>query len=235
MKNIPIEERIIFALDVDSSEKAKQWVKLLEPHIHFYKVGLQLFLSSWFSIVDWIIERGHKVMLDLKFFDIPKTVALAMRQLQDRKITFVTVHGQSPIIRAAVAEKKDLKVLAVTVLTSVSEEGIRELGFHGKIEDLVLRMAKRALELGCDGIVSSGHEAKYLRSFLGKEFYIVTPGIRPTRYCNDDQKRIVGPKDAILNGADYIVVGRPISTAEDPLAMVESMQHAISSALSQLS
>ena len=237
MKTIPLEERIIFALDVDSVELAKAWVERLESHIWFYKVGLQLFLAGWFHIVDWIIKRNHKVMLDLKFFDVPETVKLAVMQLRDRGVTFATVHGNDPILRAAVAAKGEIKILAVTVLTSFGQEDMQDiLGAPANIEDLVYLRARRALDLGCDGVVSSGLEAKRLRHELGERFLVVTPGIRPgiNREINlDDQKRIVTARGAIENGADHIVVGRPISTAPDPIAMVTSMQREIREALSK--
>ncbi|MDY0041466.1 MAG: orotidine-5'-phosphate decarboxylase [Desulforhabdus sp.] len=234
-KDIPLNERIIFALDVDSPDLAQEWVKRLESHVKFYKVGLQLFLAGWFPIVDWITGRGHKVMVDLKFFDIPETVALSVRQLRDRNVTFTTVHGNDPIIRAAVREKGALKILAVTVLTSFGEDDMREMGFTGKVEDLVLLRARRALQLGCDGVVSSGLEAKRLRDDLGQNLLIVTPGIRPGRNIEiqeDDQKRIMTAQKAIVNGADFIVVGRPIAQAKDPIAVVESMQSEMEKSLS---
>ncbi len=229
-KNIPLKERIIFALDVGSKEEAEKWIDLLGDHISFYKVGLQLFLAGWFPVIDMITQRGHKVMVDLKLFDVPETVKLALRQLKDRNITFTTVHGNDPILRAAVRERNGIKILAVTVLTSFAEEDMREMGLSGTIEDLVLVRAKRALSLGCDGIVSSGLEAPRLRDALGDNFLIVTPGIRPGQNIEipeDDQKRIVTAQDAIINGADYVVVGRPISKAKDPVAVVESMQREI--------
>ena len=162
-KNIPLNERIIFALDVDSPEKAREWVTRLESHIGFYKVGLQLFLAGWFPVIDWITGRGHKVMVDLKFFDVPETVKLAVRQLKNRGVTFATVHGNDPILRAAVNETKDdeLKILAVTLLTSFGEEDMKE--FFGKpinIEEYVFVRARRALSVGCHGVISSGLEAR---------------------------------------------------------------------------
>jgi orotidine-5'-phosphate decarboxylase len=229
-KNIPLNERIIFALDVGSKEEAEKWIDLLGDHISFYKVGLQLFLAGWFPVIDMITQRGHKVMVDLKLFDVPETVKLALRQLKDRNITFTTVHGNDPILRAAVGERNGIKILAVSVLTSFGEEDMREMGLSGTIEDLVLVRAKRALSLGCDGVVSSGLEAPRLRDALGDNFLIVTPGIRPGQNIEipeDDQKRIVTAQDAIINGADYVVVGRPISKAKDPVAVVESMQREI--------
>ncbi len=230
IKNIPLNERIIFALDVASPELAKTWVQRLESHVGFYKVGLQLFLAGWFPIVDWIVKRGHKVMVDLKFFDVPETVKLAVEQLTDRGVTFATIHGNDPILRAAVSVKKDLHLLAVTVLTSFGEEDMREMGLTGSVADLVLFRARRALEIGCDGIVSSGLEARRLREHLGQNFLVVTPGIRPGQNVEvvaDDQKRIVTAQDAVINGADHVVVGRPISTAADPVAVVEAMQEEI--------
>jgi orotidine-5'-phosphate decarboxylase len=238
MKDIPLDERIIFALDMDSAQLAEGWVQRLESHIKFYKVGLQLFLAGWFHIVDWIVNRGHKVMIDLKFFDVPETVKLAMRQLRDRGITFATVHGNDPILRAAVEAKAGVKILSVTVLTSFGQEDMEEmLGSSMKIEDLVYGRARRALELGCDGVVSSGLEAKRLRDRLGENFLVVTPGIRPganREIDQDDQKRIVTAGEAISNGADHVVVGRPISTAKDPIVVVEAMQTEIMAAMKQV-
>jgi orotidine-5'-phosphate decarboxylase len=235
MKDIPLNERIIFALDVDSVQLAEAWVQRLESHIKFYKVGLQLFLAGWFHVIDWIVERNHRVMVDLKFFDVPETVKLAVRQLRDRGITFATVHGNDPILRAAVEAKADVKLLAVTVLTSFGQEDMEEmLGAPLNIEDLVYVRARRALELGCDGVVSSGLEAKRLRSKLGERLLVVTPGIRPginREIDQDDQKRIMTAGEAIGNGADYIVVGRPVSTAKNPIAVVEAMQKEIVAAL----
>ncbi len=231
MKQIPLAERIIFALDVESPQVAKEWVLRLESHIKFYKVGLQLFLAGWFPIVEWIASRNHKVMVDLKFFDVPETVKLAMVQLRGRGITFATVHGNDPILRAAAAAKDEVKLLAVTVLTSFGQEDMEEIfGGPVNVADLVYRRARRALALGCDGVVSSGLEVPRLRRELGDRFLVVTPGIRPgsNREVDlDDQKRIVTAGRAIANGADHIVVGRPISTASDPLRAVEAMQKEI--------
>ncbi len=230
MKNIPITERIIFALDVNTVEEAEAWVKKLKSHIRFFKVGLQLFLSSWFQSIDMILGHGCKVMCDIKLFDIPETVALAIDTLQNRGVTFVTIHGNDPIIRAAVAHKNELKILSVTVLTSFDESDMREMGMTGSISDMVMIRAKRSIELGCDGIVSSGLEASRMRHEIGPDFLIVTPGIRPgqnIKIREDDQKRIVTAQQAIINGADHVVVGRPIRNAADPIAVVESMQREI--------
>ena len=230
MKNIPVNERIILALDVESPEQARELVIKTESHISFYKVGLQLFMASWFEIIDWLAARGHKVMVDLKFFDIPETVKLAVAQLNKRRVTFATIHGNDPIIRAAVEAKGDLGLLAVTVLTSFGQEDMRAMGMTQSIEDLVYFRAKRALELGCDGVVSSGLEAKRLRDGLGSKLLIVTPGIRPganIREQQDDQQRIVTARQAVADGADYLVVGRPITKAAEPIAVINMLQEEI--------
>ena len=234
MKDIPLNERIILALDVENGEQAKELVKRTESHISFYKVGLQLFMANWFEIVDWLHDRGHKVMVDLKFFDIPETVKLAVAQLNNRGVTFATIHGNDPIIRAAVEAKGDLSLLAVTVLTSFGEDDLQAMGMTKSIEELVYFRAKQALELGCDGVVSSGMEAKRLRDKLGSKLLVVTPGIRPgTNLYNeqDDQQRIVTARKAIADGVDYLVVGRPISKAADPIEVISALQEEIKQGL----
>lgn len=232
-KNIPLRERIILALDVETAEQAKELVLKTESHLGFYKVGLQLFMASWFEIVDWLISRDHRVMVDLKFFDIPETVKLAVAQLNNRGVTFATIHGNDAIIKAALQERGDLKLLAVTVLTSFGEEDLRAMGMTQSIEELVHFRAKRALELGCDGVVCSGLEAERLRADLGDKLLMVTPGIRPGANIDDtsdDQTRIMTAGNAIKNGADYVVVGRPISKAADPVKVIEAMQADIQTA-----
>ena len=233
-KSIPLNERIIFALDVDSADKAKKLVERLESHIRFYKVGLQLFLTGWFPVVQWIAERGHRVMLDLKFYDIPQTVKLAVGQLKGKGVTFATVHGNEPIVSAAVQAGAEVKILAVTVLTSFGQEDMEGfLGVRCEVEDLVLARARRAIDSGADGIVASGVEARRLRSELGSDFLIITPGVRPagTGFGRDDQKRIVTAGQAIRSGADYVVVGRPIRDASDPISVIEAMQEEIAANL----
>jgi orotidine-5'-phosphate decarboxylase len=227
---IPLAERIIVALDVENLEQAKALVKRCESQVSFYKVGLQLFMSSWFESVDWLVDRGHKVMLDLKFFDIPETVRLAVEQVNSRGVSLTTIHGNDPIIRAAVAARGDMRLLAVTVLTSFGEEDMRAMGMTGSVADLVSYRAARALALGCDGVVSSGLEAERLRRELGDRLLIVTPGIRPganVESVEDDQQRVVSAGEAISNGASHVVVGRPISRAADPLAVIARLQEEI--------
>ncbi len=234
MKNIHLDERIIFALDFADPIIAGEWVRKLDNHVKFFKVGLQLFLAGGWPVIDNIIDRGNKVMLDLKFFDIPETVHLAVQQMQNRGVTFATIHGNRPIIEAAVTEKKEMKVLAVTVLTSFDESDMVEMGFTGSVRDLVLIRSRKALELGCDGIVSSALEAEPLRNELGSNFLVVTPGIRPGLNRDvekDDQKRVATAQQAISNGADHVVIGRPISTSPDPLYTVGIIQEEIARGL----
>ncbi len=231
--DIPLEERIIVALDLPSVEEAQTMVKRLDKKVRFYKVGLQLFLAGCYQMVDWLAERGCKIMLDLKLFDVPQTVALAVEQLRNRPVAFATVHGNEEILKAAVEAADDrLKILAVTVLTSLDQRDIEDLGFSCKVEDLVLSRAKRALQVGCHGIVSSGLEVARLREEVGYGLVAVTPGIRPVENRPvDDQKRVMGPKEAMAAGSDYLVIGRPIRNAEDPIAVVEKIQREIEEGL----
>ena len=210
-KNIPPHERLIFALDVPDYDRAKELVEELGDAVHFYKVGLELFMAGdYYAFVDWLTARGKKVFADLKFFDVPKTVESAVRQLSDKGVAFATVHGNQAIMEAAAAAKGDtMKILGVTVLTSLDRGDLDDLGFAVDVEDLVWSRAKRVLETGCDGVISSGMEAPAIREKLGQKILVVTPGIRPVDN-NDDQKRTVNVTQAFENGADYIVVGRPI-------------------------
>lgn len=233
-KNIPLNERIIFALDVPSHEEAMRLIEQLDSEIRFFKVGLQLFMADWFRTIDAIVERGCKVMVDLKFFDIPETVKLAVGQLKNRGVTFATVHGNDPILRAAVQDKGDLKILAVTVLTSFCEDDMRAMGMTGSVADLVLLRSRKALEIGCDGVVASALEAGPLRDELYENFLIVTPGIRPGANVDDgsdDQKRIATAKQAIMNGADHVVIGRPIRDSKDPVTLIRSLRKEIAEGL----
>ncbi|MCI0653655.1 MAG: orotidine-5'-phosphate decarboxylase [Methylococcaceae bacterium] len=219
---------------MDSVEEAERWVTRMESRIGVYKVGLQLFMAGWYPVIEMIRNRGHKVMVDLKFFDIPETVRLAVRELKNRGATFITVHGNEPILKAACEERIGSKILAVTLLTSFDESDMRDMGLSCSIEEFVLHRARKALRIGCDGIISSGLEVKQIRREFGDNFLIVTPGIRPGANVldqDDDQRRITTAEQAIVNGADHVVVGRPIRNAEDPLALVESMQKAIQNGL----
>ncbi len=226
-KNIPNNERLIFAMDLPDCERARQLAEELGDSVIFYKLGLELMMSGgYFELLDWMLARDKKVFADLKFFDIPATVGSAVRQLKNRGASFVTVHGNQSIMEAAAENKGDeLKVLAVTVLTSLDRGDLDDLGFDCDVEELVLSRAKRALEAGCDGVISSGLEVGKLREYIDAKLIVVTPGIRPVdNKPVGDQKRVVSVEQAFRNGADYIVVGRPIRDAESPRVAAESIQ-----------
>jgi orotidine-5'-phosphate decarboxylase len=226
---IPARERLIFAMDVPDAGAARSLAESLGDSVSFYKIGLEVFMSGGgFELLDWLVGRGKRVFVDLKFFDVPATVASAVRNLRNRGVTFTTVHGNQAIMEAAVAAAGDVGILAVTVLTSLDRGDLDDLGFQCDVEALVLSRARRALAAGCAGVVSSGLEAKLLRAGVDDRLIVVTPGIRPVENRPaDDQKRVVGVDQAFANGADYIVVGRPIRDAADPRAAAESIQATI--------
>ncbi len=229
-KNIPAGDRLIFAMDVPDCERAKALADELSDAVTFYKIGLELMMSGgYFELLDWLLARDKKIFCDLKFFDIPATVGSAVRQLKDRGASFVTVHGNQSMLEAAAENKGDnLKVLGVTVLTSLDRGDLDDLGFSCDVGELVLSRARRALEAGCDGVISSGLEVPALREFIDSKLLVVTPGIRPVdNKPEGDQKRVVTVDKAFANGADYIVVGRPIRDAEKPRAAAEAIQAVI--------
>jgi len=228
-KQIPVRERLIFALDVADADSARKLVGALGDAVQFYKIGLELFMAGqYFELLDWLAGSGKKIFVDLKFFDVPATVASAVKRLCNRGVTLTTVHGNQSIMEAAAAAKGDVKMLAVTVLTSLDRGDLDDLGFQCDVEQLVLSRARRALEAGCDGVVSSGLEARLLREHLDEKLLVVTPGIRPVENRpSDDQKRVVTVEQAFENGADYIVVGRPIRDAQDPKMAAEAIQGSI--------
>ncbi len=229
---IPDRERLIFALDVADADAARKLVDRLGDAVQFYKIGLELFMGGeYFPLLDWLVARDKRVFVDLKFFDVPATVAAAVRQLRNRGVTFTTVHGNQSIMEAAAEAKGDVKVLGVTVLTSLDRGDLDDLGFKCDVEQLVLSRARRALEAGCDGVVSSGLEAQLLRTHIDSRLLVITPGIRPVENRpSDDQKRVVSVEQALQYGADYIVVGRPIRDAADPKAAAELIQGQIAAA-----
>lgn len=221
---------MIVALDVPDPAQARSLVNKLAANVHFYKLGLELFMAGdYFPLIDWLRDQGKKVFVDLKFFDVPATVARAVERLNGRGVTFTTIHGNDAIMRAAASAKDDVSVLAVTVLTSLDRGDLEDLGFSCDVDALVLSRARRAIEYGLDGVVASGREAADLRAALGDGFIVVTPGIRPVDNA-DDQKRVVTPRQAMDNGADYIVVGRPIRDADDPAAAAAAIQAEIAAA-----
>ena len=232
-KPIPREERLIFPLDVPTNEEALGLINTLGDAVRFYKVGLELIIGGrYIELVESLGAQGKKVMLDGKFFDVPETVKSAVRQAARHNVTFATVHGNDAMLAAAVEEKGKMKILAVTVLTSLDQGDLTDLGFKVDVPTLVASRAKRALKIGCDGVVSSGQEAASLREELGHQLLIVTPGIRPVANV-DDQKRTVDVDQAFKNGADYIVVGRPIRNSPNPRQAAEDVQRRIAAIFKQ--
>jgi orotidine-5'-phosphate decarboxylase len=221
---------LIFALDVPEAAQARELAEQLGESVTFYKLGLELMMAGgYFELIDWMIGRNKKVFVDLKFFDVPATVGRAVARLASRGVTFATVHGNQGIMEAAAAAKgDDLKILAVTALTSLDRGDLDDLGFQCDVAELVLSRARRALEAGCDGVVASGLELPAMRKAVDRRLLVVTPGIRPVENRpSDDQKRVVTVEQAFGDGADHIVVGRPIRDASDPRAAAEGMQETI--------
>jgi orotidine-5'-phosphate decarboxylase len=229
MTDIPRAERLIVALDVPTADEARVLVDKLGDSAGFYKVGLELFMAGgYFELVDWLAARGKRVFVDLKFFDVPETVRRAVANLRGRGVAFATVHGNQAMMQAAAAAKGEVGILAVTVLTSLDRGDLDDLGFSCDIERLVLSRARRAMEAGCDGVISSGLEAARLKAEFSNRLLVVTPGIRPVdNRPSDDQKRTVDAAQAFAAGADYIVVGRPIREAPDPRAAAQAIQDTI--------
>ena len=229
-KNIANKDRLIFALDVDDCKKAKNLVEDLGDSVSFYKLGLELMMTDeYFNLMSWMLKKDKKIFADLKFFDIPATVGAAVRSLKNRGASFVTVHGNQAIMESAAENKGDsLKVMAVTALTSLDRGDLDDLGFDCDVSELVLSRAKRALEAGCDGVISSGIEAPQLRKHINEKLLVITPGIRPVenKPCQD-QKRVVTVEKAFSNGADYIVIGRPIRDANNSRLAAENIQKSI--------
>ncbi|MEZ5562973.1 MAG: orotidine-5'-phosphate decarboxylase [Gammaproteobacteria bacterium] len=230
-------DRLIFALDVPDATAARQLVEQLGDSVTFYKAGLELMAAGgYFELVEWLLKRNKKVFADLKFFDVPATVGRSVSLLAKRGITFATVHGNQGIMEAAAAAKGELKILAVTVLTSLDRGDLDDLGFKCDVEALVLSRARRALEAGCDGVVASGLELPAMRRAIDNRLLVVTPGIRPVENRpSDDQKRVVTVEQAFADGANYIVVGRPIRDAKDPRAAAEAIQQTIAQQFSAAS
>ena len=229
--NIPNRERLIFALDVPSLEEAQALISTLGDSVEYYKLGLEVFLSGhYFELLSDLKGAGKKVFADLKLFDIPATVAAAVRQLARHEVDFCTVHGNDGMLRAAAEAKGNMQILAVTALTSLDQGDLDDLGFQCDARTLVLSRARRALALGCDGVVSSGLEVSALRQHADPSLITVCPGIRPI-HNDDDQQRVMTPFQAIRDGADYLVVGRPIRSASDPAAAAEAIQKDIARAI----
>ncbi|BAF61521.1 orotidine-5'-phosphate decarboxylase [Candidatus Vesicomyidisocius calyptogenae] len=224
MKNIKVENRLIFALDVSEIKQAKDLVIQLDNSINFYKIGMELLMTGqYFNLLDWLLEKDKQVFVDLKFFDVPETVGRTIKRLSQYGATFVTIHGNQALMEKANENKYNLKILAVTALTSIDRGDLDDLGFNCDVLELVVSRAKRAFEAGCDGVVSSGLEVPFLRKYVDSKLIVVTPGIRPV-VNDDDQKRIVDVVTAFNSGSDYIVVGRPIKNATSPYQAATDIQ-----------
>jgi len=222
------DERLIVALDVPSAREARALAERLGDAVRFYKVGLELFSADgYFALIEWLVGRGNKVFADLKLFDIPETVRRATANLSRSGATFLTVHAHPSVLAAAAAEKGAMQVLGVTVLTSFDPSDLAEMGATKSLAELVHDRARATLEAGCDGVISSPHEAASLKSRFGERLLIVTPGIRRRREERADQKRTMDVEQAFRAGADYIVVGRPVRDADDPRAAAEAIQRTI--------
>jgi len=236
---IDSRDRLIFALDVADIGAARELIATLGDSVQFYKLGLEFFLSGhYFELLHELKDDGKKIFADLKLFDIPATVAAAIRQLAGHGVDFCTVHGNDRMLAAAVEAAGDkLGILAVTALTSLDQGDLVDLGFECDAETLVLSRARRALALGCAGVVSSGLEVPRLREEVDHALLTVCPGIRPvfndTQTALGDQQRVLTPSAAIANGADFLVVGRPIRAAENPAEAAEAIQGEIAAALAR--
>ena len=233
---INARDRLIVALDVPTSEEAKKLVSQLVGVVSFFKVGLELYTAAGPDFVRWLVSQRKLVFLDLKFLDIERTVRRATEQAAQLGATFLTVHEGGKTVAAAAEGSRgtDLKILAATVPTSWDAGDLKDTGINFSVEELVLHRATKALAAGAHGVIASGQEAAMLRKQLGKDFLIVTPGMRPSGPSADEQKRAVIPADAIRAGSDYLVVGRPIIQAPDPrdaaLKIIEEMQKAFDAA-----
>ena len=227
MKDIKLEDRLIFALDVPEVSDAKDIVLELNDSVNFYKIGMEMLMTGqYFELLDWLINKDKKVFVDLKFFDVPETVGRTIARLSDYGATFATIHGNQALMEKAVENKNDLKILAVTALTSLDRADLDDLGFSCDVRDLVISRARRAFDAGCDGIVSSGLEVPFIREHIDNKLIAVTPGIRPVSN-DDDQKRVVNVEEAFKSGSDYIVVGRPIKNANNRYEAASNIQKII--------
>ena len=229
MKDINVEDRLIFALDLPEIDQAKDIVTELDDSVNFYKIGMEMLMTGgYFELLNWLIKKDKKVFVDLKFFDVPETVGRTIARLSDYGATFATIHGNQALMEKAAENKNDLKILAVTALTSLDRGDLDDLGFDCDVQELVISRAKRAFEAGCDGVVSSGLEVPYIRKYVDKKLIAVTPGIRPVAN-DDDQKRVVDVATAFKRGSDYIVVGRPIKNAVNRYQAASDIQKIIRS------
>jgi orotidine-5'-phosphate decarboxylase len=233
------KDKIIFALDVEHFQDVQHWIRLLKDQVGIFKVGKQLFTHAGPKVIDMIQQKGLNVFLDLKYHDIPNTVAKAGEEATRLGVAMFNLHAlggfemMKKTVEASKALAKNLGspkplILAVTILTSMGEETIKEVGIQGPIQDEVGRLALLSMKAGIDGVVASPQEIGIIRQTCGEEFLIVTPGIRSPSDKKDDQKRTMTPKEAVQAGANYLVIGRPIKEAKDPLEAVQKIIEDIS-------
>jgi orotidine-5'-phosphate decarboxylase len=217
------ENPIIIALDVDSGEQARDLVRRLGDSVSIYKVGMELYAASGMEFVSELIQSGKQVFLDMKFYDIGETVRRAVAQVAKRGVRFLTVHGSNAVMQAAVEGRGDsrLQLLAVTVLTSFDEADLQQLGYPCSVRDLVDLRVRNAMQSGVDGIVCSPLEVARVREIAGPEAILVTPGVRSAGASKGDQKRVATPREAVEQGASYLVIGRQVTRAEDPRSEIQ--------------
>ncbi|SBV37337.1 Orotidine 5'-phosphate decarboxylase [uncultured Stenotrophomonas sp.] len=230
------DERLIFALDVPGRAEALAWVERLGDAVSFYKIGMELLASGdYFEVLDELAKRDKRVFVDLKFFDIPATIAGVVRRLSQWPVSYCTIHGWHPAMMeaAAAANTSEMRLLAVTVLTSMGRPDLAQMGIDREPVEVVVERALAAQRAGIDGVIASGQEAAPIRAATGAGFSIVCPGIRPGGPAGDDQQRTVGVAQAFADGADAIVVGRPIRLAPDPRAAALAMQQEITSFINE--
>jgi len=231
-KQLSPRERLIFALDVSTLDEARRWVKLLKDHVGMFKVGKELFTAFGPDAVRAVHDEGGEVFLDLKFHDIPHTAAMASLNAARHGVAIVNLHatgGFSMMERAVTVVREGCEaegrrrplLLAVTLLTSLAEDDLADVGIRGPLGERVVELAALAKRAGMDGVVASPHETGRIRKRLGESFIILTPGIRPAGSGSDDQRRIMTPAEAVRTGSDYIVVGRPIRLAKEPVRVTE--------------
>lgn len=232
----PRTARLIVALDVSSLRAARRWVRRLRPHVSFFKIGSQLFTAEGPAAVRELVRLGANVFLDLKFHDIPNTVAQAAVAAADLGVCMLTVHASGGLemmaatraaLRRHCGERKRPRIVGVTVLTSLDQKAMKRIGWRGSVQTNVVRLARLAQAAGLDGVVASPEEIAAIRRACGKKFLIVAPGIRPAGSRRADQARATTPAVATRAGAEYLVVGRPILEARDPLGVVEQILHEV--------
>ena len=228
MRMSSARDQLIVALDVSSAAQAQKIVTALGDSVTFYKVGMQLYTAEGPGIVRDLIRAGRRVFLDLKYHDIPNTVGAAVREAGKLGVSLLTVHGSggSKMLRAATEAAREsnpaLKVIAVTVLTSMDQDELNEI-MQGNLEEQVVHVAGLALKAGCHGVVSSAREVRALRTRMGNDFLVITPGVRPAGAAHGDQARVVTPAEAIAAGSTHLVVGRPITAAPNPAREAEKI------------